>query len=103
MPTVRPTFELERYGGTPKPRPQIPYYYLSGENGTCARCAKTVYANEICAAKAHFEAYPRAYHQQCFRCRDCETKLRVDNWEIEASSGDLLCKTHFIARQNRNS
>ena len=43
----------------------------------------------------------QVYHRTCFRCAHCNRgPLRPDDWSIDVATGDLLCTTHFIARQH---
>ena len=75
-------------------------YSIGVHDQTCARCGGRVYANEMIRTEArNAQSDGHCWHQTCFKCKDCGTKLRPDTWE-EASNGDLLCKTHYIARKN---
>ncbi len=66
----------------------------------CSRCGKRVYANEMLRTERRNErSVARCWHVQCFKCKDCGTRLRPDSWE-EALNGDLVCKTHYAARKN---
>jgi hypothetical protein len=72
--------------------------------GHCVRCARAVYAMERQLARTH-RGDALVYHKSCFRCEDCSTLLRADNWEmygnaetLEAGGGALVCRVHFAAR-----
>jgi hypothetical protein len=72
--------------------------------GHCVRCNRAVYAMERQLARTH-RGDELVYHKACFRCEDCRTLLRTDNWEmygdaeaLEAGAGALVCRVHFAAR-----
>lgn len=72
--------------------------------GACVRCGRAVYAMERQLARTH-RGDELVYHKSCFRCEDCRTLLRTDNWEVygsaealEAGGGALVCRVHFAAR-----
>ena len=75
--------------------------------GHCFRCGRAVYAMERQLARTH-RGDNMVFHKSCFRCEDCNTLLRADNWEVfgdaltlEAGGGALVCRVHFSARSQR--
>jgi hypothetical protein len=101
---------------SPQPSPRLARTaaFIAGgiKRDKCVRCEKTVYAAEkqVARASKHYSA-DQIYHKACFRCADCNTLLRPDNWELFGSPEELqgnegaaapilLCKTHYVARLN---
>ena len=75
-------------------------FALLGNANHCSRCGKRVYANEMMRTeRRNAQSDAQCWHMQCFKCKDCGTKLRPDSYE-EAPNGDLVCKTHYVARRN---
>merc|ERR1712167_450825 len=62
--------------------------YIFGGGDKCHRCSKSVFANERALAD------DLVFHKSCFRCAECATMLRQNNWEL-SPGGVLLCKTHY--------
>ncbi|XP_067088730.1 LIM domain and actin-binding protein 1-like isoform X1 [Osmerus mordax] len=54
---------------------------------TCIACLKTVYPLERLVADQHI------YHNTCFRCVHCNTKLSLGNYA--SLHGNVYCKPHF--------
>ncbi|KAM4612728.1 LIM domain and actin-binding protein 1-like isoform 2-T3 [Polymixia lowei] len=54
---------------------------------TCIACLKTVYPLERLVADQHI------YHNTCFRCLHCNTKLSLGNYA--SLHGSVYCKPHF--------
>ncbi|XP_070700862.1 LIM domain and actin-binding protein 1-like isoform X2 [Pempheris klunzingeri] len=54
---------------------------------TCIACLKTVYPLERLGVLQH------VYHQSCFRCVHCSTKLSLGNYA--SLHGNVYCKPHF--------
>ncbi|XP_056129218.1 LIM domain and actin-binding protein 1-like isoform X2 [Lampris incognitus] len=54
---------------------------------TCIACLKTVYPLERLVADQHI------YHNSCFRCVHCSTKLSLGNYA--SLHGNVYCKPHF--------
>ncbi|KAM8975452.1 LIM domain and actin-binding protein 1 isoform 2-T2 [Pelodytes ibericus] len=54
---------------------------------TCFGCQKTVYPME------RFLANQQVYHNSCFRCTHCSTKLSLGNYA--SLNGSVYCKPHF--------
>lgn len=72
--------------------------WVASQNVQCTRCSKTVYAMERQDARSH-NGDTLVFHKACFRCADCNTLLRPNNWELFDESV-LCCQTHFQARRN---
>uniref|UniRef100_A0A034VB88 Xin actin-binding repeat-containing protein 2 n=2 Tax=Bactrocera dorsalis TaxID=27457 RepID=A0A034VB88_BACDO len=53
----------------------------------CHLCAKPVYKME------EIKAEKSIYHKNCFRCRECNRQLKVDNYQ--SHEGVLYCMVHF--------
>ena len=66
-----------------------------GGGEKCTICNKTVYAAERAAANG------KPYHKECFRCATCNVKL-TNNFCVDANSGALLCKPHFMQNVREN-
>lgn len=62
---------------------------FGGGGEKCNVCTKTVFAAE------RMTAQEKVYHEQCFRCRDCNMKLGPANWCMD-TTGQLWCKPHFL-------
>ena len=60
-----------------------------GGGEKCHSCRKTVYAAEKATAQGN------TFHQACFRCTECSTKLTANSWCVD-SGGRLFCKAHFL-------
>ncbi|XP_032524811.1 LIM domain and actin-binding protein 1 [Danaus plexippus] len=58
-----------------------------GDNPTCAKCARPVYAME------RVKAERRSWHRDCFRCVQCDRQLTVESYESDHTA--LYCKPHF--------
>lgn len=71
----------------PASRPRARSFGGGGEK--CAACAKTVYAAE------KLGVHGKVFHQACFKCATCSTKLKVHNFEVDSDTGLLYCKVHF--------
>ena len=69
----------------------------------CVRCSKAVYATERREARTHRNDERRIYHDKCFRCADCNTLLRQNNFELEVETLELLCKAHFVLRGQKRA
>ena len=41
------------------------------------------------------QAQGNTFHQACFRCTECNTKLTASSWCVD-SGGRLFCKAHFL-------
>ena len=53
----------------------------------CRACAKTVYATEYVGAGGH------TFHRACFRCTDCDGKLKPNDYCVGAD-GSFRCAAH---------
>ncbi|XP_050339264.1 LIM domain and actin-binding protein 1 isoform X2 [Bactrocera neohumeralis] len=53
----------------------------------CHLCSKPVYKME------EIKAEKSIYHKNCFRCRECNRQLKVDNYQ--SHEGVLYCMVHF--------
>ncbi|XP_054091287.1 LIM domain and actin-binding protein 1 isoform X2 [Zeugodacus cucurbitae] len=53
----------------------------------CRLCTKPVYKME------EIKAEKSIYHKNCFRCRECNKQLKVDNYQ--SHEGVLYCMVHF--------
>ena len=60
-----------------------------GGGETCHSCRKRVYLAERATAQGN------TFHQACFRCTECSTKLTASSWCVD-SGGRLFCKAHFL-------
>ena len=80
--------------------------WVASQTVCCERCGKKVYANERQDAMAHRSRRLLVFHKACFRCIDCNTLLRGNNFELfladDAAEGSeaLCCRTHFMARRS---
>ena len=80
--------------------------WVASQTVCCERCGKKVYANERQDAMAHRSHRLLVFHRACFRCIDCNTLLRGNNFELfladDAAEGSevLCCRTHFMARRS---
>uniref|UniRef100_A0A0N5ARN8 LIM zinc-binding domain-containing protein n=1 Tax=Syphacia muris TaxID=451379 RepID=A0A0N5ARN8_9BILA len=54
----------------------------------CFACKRGVYIAE------RFECYSQLYHQNCFRCKQCNSPLRGRSCQRSAD-GELFCETHY--------
>ncbi|PAA88888.1 hypothetical protein BOX15_Mlig003044g1 [Macrostomum lignano] len=61
--------------------------FKAPETEKCVRCTKSVYAAE------RMEAGGRIWHKMCFRCKECDMKLNLNNYA--QNEGTLYCKTHY--------
>lgn len=69
------------------------------QGDVCERCTKRVYATEKAVARRSMGPL-RIFHKACFRCADCDTKLRPENWELDDDNA-LVCQVHYNDRQLR--
>lgn len=70
--------------------------WATDNQARCVRCSKNVYAMEKRTARSH-DGDQQVYHDKCFRCAECNTLLRNNNFEL-LDGVTLLCKAHFLAR-----
>ena len=91
---------MVRLGGTPwAPVAPSVSAWVAARTERCVRCQKSVYEMERQVARAgRHDAATLVFHKACFRCADCNTLVRQDQWELD-SNDTLLCRNHFAARQ----
>jgi hypothetical protein len=69
---------------------------FGGGGEKCSICSKTVYPGERIATNG------RVWHQDCFRCSKCNSKLSISSYELDPQ-GTPFCKTHFAREWRRRS
>lgn len=74
---------------------------FGGGNPKCARCQKTVYANEkvVCAAKGKWQlggSHIPDWHEACLKCPDCNKRL--DSTTVAEHNGEVYCKACYGRR-----
>lgn len=74
-------------------------FNFGGPSEKCVKCGKTVYKAERLAVDRQ-GAEPRVYHHACFRCKNCDCKLVLSNFEMSAG-GDTFCRAHFAQARAR--
>ncbi|KAK1353330.1 LIM domain-containing protein PLIM2c [Heracleum sosnowskyi] len=67
---------------------------FTGTTQKCKACDKTVYFVEMVSA----DGIP--YHQNCFRCSNCNGKLSISTYH--SLEGTLFCKPHFEQHTKEN-
>ena len=84
----------------PAPNRVLPAWATDNQ-ARCVRCGKNVYAMEKRTARSH-DGDQQVYHDKCFRCAECNTLLRNNNFEL-LDGVTLLCKAHFLSRRSASS